>query len=90
MKLSRRQLRKIIQEETLQEYTSDSFSRADDPGREMLKRQHRELQNIQGSSDPVVGVLATLMEEIAHGTDLQQPERALSVLESLKKAIQGA
>ena len=89
MKLTRRQLRKIIQEEMLRESAYASFSRADDPGREMLKRQHMELQNIQGSSDPVVNVLATLMEEIAHGTDLQKPERALSVLEGLKSVIQG-
>ena len=87
MKITKRQLRQIIKEEATA--MRPGFSRADDPGRQMLKIHHSELMGSK-STDPVVGALHILIEEIAFGTDIKDPSRALHAIEDLKRAIRGS
>jgi hypothetical protein len=87
MKITKKQLRQIIKEAATA--ARPGFSRADDPGRQMLRIHHSELLNSK-STDPVVGALSILIEEIAFGTDIKDPSRALRAIEDLKGAIRGS
>jgi hypothetical protein len=95
MKITRKQLRKLIQEETLQEYgildEPLGMPRGDDPGREELGRIY--MQHMHGNSklhkDPVVYALQQLVELVWGGTDIKDPEQFLSYVAVLEKAVRG-
>ena len=87
MKITKKQLRQIIKEEAAA--IRPGFSRADDPGREMLQRHQRELLGAK-TTDPVVAELVILMEEIAYGVDINYPDRVISQIEDLKRVIRGS
>jgi len=85
MRVTRNQLKRIIQEEvkrvSLREQTG---TMVEDPLRVKLQDMHTIFS---GADDPVLSALSIVMEEIGYGTDLRDPARLRSALQHMMSVV---
>ena len=91
MKITRRQLRRIIKEEILQEYKS-AMPMGNDPGRDELGEIYMQHMTrvLSSTKDPVVIALIQLVEDVGGRIDINRTDSFMLHLDSLVKAVKGS
>ena len=91
VKITKNQLRQIIKEEILQEYTS-AMPMGNDPGRDELGEIYMQhlTRVLSSTKDPVVMALIQLVEDVAGRFDITQTDHFMGSIDSLVKAVRGS